>query len=397
MKNALVLFVAVSALVSVPAKDAEACGGCFAPPGAFTAVEGHRMVIALGVEQTVLWDQFRYTGEPEEFAWVLPVPASGAVVEIADDAFVDRIDEATAPIVQPPSGDPCGAAAGGCDGIGGGTGTPPIDGVVVLQRATVGPYDTVTVGADDPDAMYTWLGVNGYAFPDEGVPVLDHYIAEKSAFLVLRLRPGAGVSAMRPIRVRFRGFMGTFPLEMVTLGATGPVELSLWIIAEQRYAALNYPTVAIDPGDLVWDWSTSTANYEEVFDQTIEDHGGRAWVTEYAGLLAGTPLAQTLKKEAAADYAAAAGSVAVPYLTRLRTRMLVDHIDQDLELAPSAEAGDVPRTLIAGQETGAECGSTAAMSIAGRPGPAAPAAAILLGVAAGWLILRRRAGSRRRP
>ena len=390
MKNAFVLLVAVSALMSVPATDAEACGGCFAPPGAFTAVEGHRMVIALGVEQTILWDQFRYTGEPEEFAWVLPLPASGAVVEIADDAFVDRIDEATAPIVQPPAGDPCAAAAGGCDGIGTGSGTPPIDGVVVLQRATVGPYETVTVGADDPDALYTWLGVNGYAFPDAGIPVLDHYIAGRSAFLVLSLRPGAGVSAMRPIRVRFRGFMGTFPLEMVTLGATGPVELSLWIIAEQRYAARNYPTVAIDPADLVWDWATSTANYEEVFDQTIEDHGGRAWVTEYAGLLAGTPLAATLKKEAAADYAAAADSVAVPYLTRLRGRMLVDHIDQDLELAPSAEAGDVPRTLIAGQETGAECAGATTMSVAGGAGRSGPLAGLLLAIAAGWLTLRRR-------
>jgi hypothetical protein len=397
MKNALVLFVAVSALVSVPAKDAEACGGCFAPPGAFTAVEGHRMVIALGIEETFLWDQFRYTGEPEEFAWVLPVPASGAVVEIADDAFVDRIDEATAPIVQPPSGDPCGSQAGGCEGPIGGSGTPPIDGVVVLQRATVGPYETVTLGADDPDALYTWLGVNGYAFPDAGVPVLDHYIAGKSAFLVLRLRPGAGVSAMRPIRVRFRGFLGTFPLEMVTLGATGPVELSLWIIAEQRYTALNYPTVAIDPADLVWDWATSTANYDQVFDQTIDDSGGRAWVTEYAGLLAGTPLAQTLKKEAGDDYAAAAAGVEVPYLTRLRTRILVEHIDQDLELAPSAEAGDVPRTLIAGQETGAECAGAATMSVAGGAGRGGPAAGVLLAVAAGWLTLRRRAGSRRRP
>jgi hypothetical protein len=397
MKNALVLLVAVSAPLSLPATNAEACGGCFAPPGAFTAVEGHRMVIALGVEQTVLWDQFRYTGEPEEFAWVLPVPATGAVVEIADDAFVDRIDEATAPIVQPPSGDPCGAAAGGCDGIGTGSGTPPIDGVVVLQRATVGPYETVTVGADDPDALYTWLGVNGYAFPDAGVPVLDHYIAGRSAFLVLRLRPGAGVSAMRPIRVRFRGFMGTFPLEMVTLGATGPVELSLWIIAEQRYAARNYPTVAIDPADLVWDWATSTANYQEVFDRTIDDSGGRAWVTEYAGLLAGTPLAQTLKKEAAGDYAAAAAGVAVPYLTRLRTRILVEHIDEDLELAPSAEAGDVPRTLIAGQQTGAECAGAATMSVAGSAGRSGPAASLLLAIAAGWLMLRRRAGSRPRP
>jgi hypothetical protein len=355
MKKALVL----SVLLAVPAPEpAQACGGCFAPPGPFTAVAGHRMVVALGVDETVLWDQFIYTGQPEEFAWVLPVPASGATVEIADDAFVNRIDEATAPIVQPPD-DPCAAGAGGCEGGFGGSGPPPVEGVTVLQRATVGPYETVTVGADDPDALYTWLGVNNYAFPAEAVPTLDHYIDAGSAFLVLRLRPGAGVAAMRPVRVRFRGFMASFPLEMVTIGAAGPIELSLWIIAEQRYAARNYPTVTLDPAHLVWDWATSSANYQEAFDQTIDDAGGRAWVTEYAGVLAGSELASVLKKEAAADYQAVLGAAKVPYLTRLRTRMLVDHIDEDLELAPAAEAGDVPRIVTAGDSINAECAAPA--------------------------------------
>jgi len=395
MKSALVLVAALLSL-SGRARDAEACGGCFAPPGPFTAVDGHRMVIALGVDETVLWDQFLYSGAPEEFAWVLPVPASGALVEIADDAFVDRIDEATAPIVQPASSDPCGGAAGGCDGFGGAGGPPPVAGVTVLQRSTVGPYETVTLGAGDPDAMYTWLGYNGYAFPAEGVPALDHYIERGSAFLVLRLRPGAGVSAMRPVRVRFRGFMGTFPLEMVTLGASGAVELSLWIIAEQRYAARNYPTVAIDPSQLVWDWADSTSNYDQVFEQTIDESGGRAWVTEYAGVLAGTPLAQTLKQEAAADYAAAS-RVGVPYLTRLRTRMLVDHIDQDLELVPAAEAGDVPRTLVAGQEINPDCPASG-MSVAGGERGGSPLAGLVLALAAAGLSAgRRRAASRRRP
>jgi hypothetical protein len=381
MKRVIVLLA-----VLVPAggleRGAEACGGCFSPPGAFTAVSSHRMVIALGAEETVLWDQFIYTGAPEEFAWVLPVPRGGAVVELAADDFVAEIDAGTAPIVQAPES--CAASSGGCDGPVGGAASPEIDGVEVRQHRTVGPYETVTIDAEDPDALYTWLGASGYAFPDAGIAALDHYIAAGSSFVVLRLRPGAEVSAMRPVRVRFRGFMGSFPLEMVTLGATGTVELSLFVIAEQRHAALNYPTVAIDAGDLVWDWADSTSSYDEVFDATIDEQGGRAWVTEFAGPLAGSELARVLQKQAGADLAIATRQVAAPYLTRLRTRMLVDHIDQDLELGLSEDATDVSRTLVAGNS---DCGPPM-MSVAGRGGGTGAIVAVV--VLAAWLIVRRR-------
>jgi hypothetical protein len=363
-------------------RTAEACGGCFAPPGAFTAVESHRMVIALGVEETVLWDQFVYSGAPEEFAWVLPVPRSGAEVELADDAFVEEIDRGTAPIIQ--VGDCAAANAGGC-GWGGDVAPGEVPGVEVKQRQTVGPYETVTLDGDDPAAIYTWLGANGYAFPTEAVPVLDHYVAAESAFLVLRLRPGVEVSAMRPVRVRFRGFMGTFPLEMVTLGATGTVELALFVIAEQRYGARNYATATIDEADLVWDAGAGRSSYDDVFEQTIEDSGGRAWVTESAGPLAGSDLARVLQKAAGEDLAIATRGLAAPYLTRLRTRMLVDHIDEDLELALSDDASDVSRTLVARSDT---CDGPM-MSVAPGPGGGAGAAA-LLGLALAWLALRRR-------
>ena len=383
MKKAIALLVL---LVPVGERAAEACGACFAPPGEFTAVEAHRMVIALGVEETVLWDQFVYTGAPEEFAWVLPVPRSGAQVELAADAFVQEIDAGTTPIVQAVE---CGEQAGGC-GWGGDVVPGPVEGVEVLQRQTVGPYETVTLDSEDPDALYAWLGQNGYAFPTQAVAVLDHYVAQESAFLVLRLRPGVEVSAMRPVRVRFRGFMGTFPLEMVTLGATGSVELSLFVIAEQRYAARNYAMATIDEADLVWDAATSSSSYDEVFQATIEENGGRAWVTEYAGPLARSELAGVLPKEAGADLAIATREIAAPYLTRLRTRMLVDHIDEDLELGLSEDASDVSRTLLA---RSGECAGPV-MSVAGPRGGGAGAAA-LLGLALGWLALRRRrAGTR---
>src|SRR5687768_2757844 len=80
------------ALLIEPA-TALACGGCFSPPEVITTVDSHRMVIALSTERTTLWDQIRYSGNPEDFVWVLPVPSGVAQVELADSIFFDEIDQ----------------------------------------------------------------------------------------------------------------------------------------------------------------------------------------------------------------------------------------------------------------------------------------------------------------
>lgn len=365
--------------------SAAACGGCFAPPGTFTAVNSHRMVITLGLTETVLWDQFIYSGAPEEFAWVLPIPSPDAVVEISDAAFVDAVDQETSPRVSPPSPSPCADAAGAGCGFGGGelVGPWPVDGVEVHQRGVVGPYETVILGSEDPAALYTWLGANGYAFPESGRAALDYYTAQGSSFVILRLRPGVGVSAMKPVRVRFRGFMGRFPLQMVTLGATGMLELSLWVVADQRYAPSNYANAVVDEADLIWDWQTSTSNYEEVFDATIQAAGGRAWITEYAEPLAGGELEARLRQDAAQEHGLLAATTHYPFVTRLRTRMLVDYLTDDLQLAPAADASPRPRDLVAGQSINGDCPTESAAGFASIGGGGAQAAIL---VAAVWLL-----------
>ena len=361
MKRTVGLLLVLAVTWCLLERPASACGGCVSPPNTFTAVQSHRMVIKLGIDETILWDQFIYSGAPEEFAWLLPVPTSDVVVELADGAFVQQIDEQTTPIVQPASPSPCSAAAsgGGCgfggDGFGGGFGPGPVEGVQVYDHAVVGPYETVTLGSEDPNALFAWLAGNGYAYPDSAIATLEHYTEQGGAFVVLRLRPGAEVSAMQPVRVRFRGFMGTFPLEMVVVGGSGVIDLSLWVIADQRYQAFNYPTVAIDESELAWDWAASRSSYGELFDEVVDRNGGRGWVTEYAATLEDSELAAVLSEQAPEDYVVATEQIHYPYITRLRTRMLVDHIDQDLQLAPAADATDVSRELFAQRNINYEC------------------------------------------
>src|SRR5262245_38838641 len=87
---------AILALVAAlaPASDARACGGCFILQQQTTVVTGHRMVLSVSPTQSVLWDQIQYSGDPSEFAWVLPVRA-GAVIETSTDAWFETLDAAT--------------------------------------------------------------------------------------------------------------------------------------------------------------------------------------------------------------------------------------------------------------------------------------------------------------
>jgi hypothetical protein len=354
------------------------------------------MVISLGLKRTVLWDQIEYSGSPEDFVWLLPVPSAEATVEVADGAFFDVIEGYTKPVVLPATAG-CAASSGGCGGsgfAGGGLVGNPND-VTIYSQQTVGPYDVVTIGSEDPTALYAWLGVNNYRVAPDVVPIFDDYIEGGSVFVILRLAPGEGVQAMQPVRVSYPGTITSFPLKMTVVGARGELSLSLWVIAEQRYQALNYETILADESDLVWDWATETSNYDEAFAAWIDRAGGRAWVVEYAAPLEANELTAELAIEAPDDLAVVERDNPFPYITRLRSKMLIDHLDQDMRLAQAEDASNVSRTLYATTEINPQCEQAQSGSGAIRKHDRSRWLALMLLVAlATWLGFRRSSLSR---
>jgi hypothetical protein len=332
----LLLALVAAALVHAP-RVADACGGCFAGSETVTSVDSHRMVVALSPDKTILWDQIRYTGSPQDFVWVLPVPSAAAQLGIADASFFDELDSQTAPQITGPTLTPpdCPPPP---DGWGGGfqdAGASLSDAAVeVIKEETVGPYETVLLTSDDPNALIDWLIAHGYNVPDATRPTIAYYTDQQSLFYVLRLAPEQGVSAMQPVRVEYPGYMSTFPLRMVTAGAWGLLGLTVWVIAEQRFEARNYGTATIDRDQLVWDWSLGSSNYRDLFRQTIDANGGKAWIAEYA-----QPLSNLWFSEDEVQQASAL--LPYPFVTRLRTELLIDHVYGDLLLAPSPDAGGI--------------------------------------------------------
>lgn len=282
--------------------EARACGGCFTPPPTQpndpgTVVASHRMVLSVSPEQTILWDQIQYTGSPTEFAWVLPVKP-GARVEIGSDAFFDVLDAATQSSVRPPRLT-CGVpppsdcsigAVGATSSFGCSEGeladgveldpALPADPVHVVSRGSAGPYETVVLHSDEPDALPKWLTNHGYSIPADIAPLIATYAAEGFDFAALRLLPSAGVQQMRPVRVVMDGAVTSLPLRMVAAGTGARTAITLFVISEGRYAPQNFAEVAMPWSLLQWDYASASSNFSTLRADALKN--GKEFLVSYA-------------------------------------------------------------------------------------------------------------------
>lgn len=311
------------------ARDADACGGCFHPEADLggSVVTDHRMVFEITAQETILWDQVRYTGNPAEFAWVLPVRA-GARIELSRGEWIAALDAATRTTVagpkvncasptsttgssgrtaaSPTTSSGSGGGGGGCgggyssstesaagvggsgttdNGSSGGTTDPAFtsnDDVEVVAQSSIGPYQAVTIRASGTTGISDWLKSNGFAIPGSVVPVIDRYTQDKFDFIALRLRPNQGVQAMRPIRIVSPGADTTLPLRMVAAGVGAKVGLTLWVIGEGRYHTQNFPDAPVDWSSLAWNVAQGRSNRLELEAAALASSGGRSWITEAA-------------------------------------------------------------------------------------------------------------------
>ncbi len=389
---------------------AAACGGCFAPTGSPTVVTRHEMAVSMSPQQTTLWDQIEYAGNPEDFVWVLPV-RGGVPVELADNAFFEALEQQTHITMQAPTPPVTFCGASGFAGASADRSAAEGDaGVTVYHQATIGPYETVTIGASDPNALVDWLRGHDYAVPDTILPTIAFYTDQGMDFAVLRLSPSAGVNQMQPVRVSMPGMNPTFPLRMVSAGIEGKVGLELFVFGEGRYEASNFTNAEVDRSRLSYDWSSGSFNYDDLYADAVGTDGGRVWVTEYAQADDGTIGYYSSYDEsgqvhsASADYEVARQGLTQPYITRLTSDMPAQFLIEDLVLAAST-GGDLGNYIVVTNEThrqpDAVCsdpygpdgtgwrsrGDGCSVSAAGQ---GSPAGFVLVALAGAAVLLRRR-------
>ena len=276
-------------------RQASACGGCFSPPPSPsenpTVVTDHRMILTVSQDQSTLYDQIKYSGNPASFAWVLPIVGTVDVGLSANIVFQTLDGATTTSIIAPPLNCPAaptcnprgGSAAFGEDAVGSedasaGTSSPPP--VTITKQEQVGPYSTVQLHSTDAGALEKWLSDNGFSIPPDVQPVVDKYVGEHFDFLALKLLPGKDVTDMRPVRVTTTGASSVLPLRMVAAGTGATVGISLWVLGEGRYEPQNFPSFTIPTEDIAWDWSQSKSDYVDLRTAKAAAAAGRAWETE---------------------------------------------------------------------------------------------------------------------
>jgi hypothetical protein len=282
--NRAALAVGIGALASLLVageRRASACGGCFRPPTETDSdITDERMLLSVSPEQTTLYDQIAYAGNPSSFAWVLPIHGTVDVGLSADVLFAS-VDALTQTQIQAPASSctvptACqqrtptyGAAANGGSG-----------GVTITKQQNVGPYATVQLHTTDPTALNAWLAQNGFEIPADVQPVLDAYVHEGFDFLAMKLLPNQGIQSMRPVRVTMPGASLSLPLRMAAIGTGATVGITIWVVADGKYEPQNFPSFYIDESQLVWDWSTSSSNYTTLRQQQEQALGGKGWEME---------------------------------------------------------------------------------------------------------------------
>ncbi|MEZ4310726.1 MAG: DUF2330 domain-containing protein [Polyangiaceae bacterium] len=374
MRASSLLLVAGGLALSAVAfpSESRACGGCFhLQQSEGGQVTGHRMVVSVSKDATTLWDQISYAGNPESFAWVLPIHGQ-VEIGLSSDAMFEQLEDITrvqilSTQINCPTPNDCFSTGGGGPG---GTETSSFTGpeVTVIAQETVGPYETAQLEASDPLALEAWLDGHGYVIPADVQPILTAYIAEGFDFLVMKLVPGEGVSSMRPVRVTSPGAGLSLPLRMVAAGTGATTPISLWVLSEGRYEPANFPSFTIATKDLVWDWDTKSSNYKKLKMDGYAATGGEGWLIEAAFPTSpkssiGAPLSDlagndwshsgygtdetTAIDELIGDLDALYGSLdpASFWVTRMRAELPKAALDKDLTLGAAAEQVTVPSVM----------------------------------------------------
>ena len=113
-------------------------------------------------------------------------------------------------------------------------------------------------------------------------PIIDAYTTAGFDFIALRLQPGMGVQQMKPVRVVTPGASPSLPLRMVAAGTGPQVAITLFVIGEGRWEPQNFPSGALDPNKLTWNFITQSSDYGTQRLALLATNAGRTWNNAFA-------------------------------------------------------------------------------------------------------------------
>lgn len=276
--------VTLAALASTLAPtEAGACGGFFCSQVPVDQ-SGEQVVFTVRDGKVEAHVQIQYVGEAQDFAWIVPVhgvPTLG----IGAPAFFGYLSQMTRPQFRVTwvTASSCvvnrvafeGATGGFADA---GASAP---GVEILEQSQVGPYDYAILAASDASLLKSWLTDNGYDLGTNSDVAIDPYVGQGYNFVALKLQKDREVGELRPIVLSFDGTRPCVPIRLTAVAARPDMPIVAWVFADHRAVPINYRHVLINETRV--DWVNFGSNYSQVASRAVDEAGGQAFLTEFAG------------------------------------------------------------------------------------------------------------------
>lgn len=314
--------IALVIVLTVSPGVAGACGGFFCSTVPVDQA-GERIIFTMDENTITTYVQINYVGRAEDFAWVLPVPAVPQL-DTAEMTMFRDLDRLTTPVYIAPRAPDClrrpmpamAAPAARQESS-----------TTVLASGEVGPFGYHVVTSPDPMDMVTWLRDNGYQITDEMIPLVKLYTDDGLLFLAMRLKQDQNASDIVPVKLTYESRLPTVPLRLTAVAATPDMPVTVWVFARDQVQSLNYTPITIADSEVRFS-PFGGNDYRQVVSQSVDQAGGRAFVTELAQ--------PTSMIRPPSDPAVSLLFMQYPYLTRLFTRISADEmtIDPSFDMVP---------------------------------------------------------------
>jgi hypothetical protein len=280
-----------------------ACGGFFCQNTPVDQV-GEDIVFRVEGDDITAVVRIAFTGDEDEFAWVVPVPgvpdlAVGSELLFNSLATRTRLSFST-PIgdaectgaEQDLWGDDDDSAFGDDDDfLADDDDAGPVE---VLLDEPVGPYQAVVLSTMDAQALLDWLNCNDYRIANSSLPIVEGYIGSGMNFLALKMQGGQSDAPLVPISMAYMSPTPMIPLRLTAVATQPNLRVRAWFLANQRVVPTNFDHLWLNEARLPlaeYFWDTELVSpYERLVEHAANEMGGQAFATDFAGLKTGWTL-----------------------------------------------------------------------------------------------------------
>lgn len=284
--SVVVLFL-ITAFSLIPL-TARACGGFFCTTVPINQA-GEQIVFHQQDDQITAMVRILYTGEAEDFSWVVPVPNTPEI-SLGSDITFNELELSTRPqfnlqqegqvcdkdqIVFAPTVAESPDAAGGADD----------GGVTVEEQLSVGAFDIDIVSSDNADDLALWLEENNYLVTDRGRNLIAPYVTAGMKFVAMKLRSGEQTGSIQPLIMKYRSDKPMVPIRLTAIAAQDDMGVLVWLVNNARAVPENYQHVIPNYSKLNWYSGSFSAysSYQTLITDAMNEAGGQGFATDYAG------------------------------------------------------------------------------------------------------------------